>query len=469
MVWNRENYQVETLECEGEQVTFRAYRNLVYVERPVDVSFQQMNLFIPCQYYEGGSINGYNGDTAPIFMPNMVGGYRPGILGEPGYKEVDGKEMPNTILRALQHGYVVASPAIRGRTKQNENGDFLGKAPACVVDYKAAVRYVRSLAQEIPGDTERIITNGTSAGGALSSLMGSTGNHPDYAPYLEALGAAQTSDAVFAASCYCPITNLEHADMAYEWEFGGETEYHRRKKHEENGRIFYTPVEGAMSELQIQTSEDLQAMFPAYLNSLELKNAQGELLTLDAKDNGSFKEHMKGIVMASAQRALEQGVNLFDKAWLTIEEGKVTAMEWEAYVHDITRMKCAPAFDDLALKSAENDLFGTIQGEDRHFTEYGVEHSLEQGGMAEENIIKMLNPMHYIADKQALNAKYFRIRHGECDRDTSLAISAILTLKLEEAGCKVDYHAPWNVPHAGDYDLDELFQWIDEICEQEKK
>ena len=31
-------------------------------------------------------------------------------------------------------------------------------------------------------------------------------------------------------------------------------------------------------------------------------------------------------------------------------------------------------------------------------------------------------------------------------------------------GCEVDYHSPWNTPHAGDYDLDELFAWIDGIC-----
>jgi len=23
---------------------------------------------------------------------------------------------------------------------------------------------------------------------------------------------------------------------------------------------------------------------------------------------------------------------------------------------------------------------------------------------------------------------------------------------------------PWEIPHSGDYDLDELFQWIDGIC-----
>ena len=76
----------------------------------------------------------------------------------------------------------------------------------------------------------------------------------------------------------------------------------------------------------------------------------------------------------------------------------------------------------------------------------------------------MMNPMPYIFDEKAQTAKYFRIRHGECDRDTSLAISAMLALKLKEAGCQVDYQSPWNIPHAGDYDLEELFAWIDEIC-----
>lgn len=84
--------------------------------------------------------------------------------------------------------------------------------------------------------------------------------------------------------------------------------------------------------------------------------------------------------------------------------------------------------------------------------------------MADEKIIKMMNPMYYIGDEQADTAQHWRIRHGECDRDTSLAISAILTAKLREAGRRVDYHSPWNVPHAGDYDLDELFAWIDGIC-----
>ena len=139
-------------------------------------------------------------------------------------------------------------------------------------------------------------------------------------------------------------------------------------------------------------------------------------------------------------------------------------MDFPAYARAITRMKTAPAFDGLELETAENDLFGSENVNCRHFTKYSLEHSKKRGEMAPEQVVRMLNPMSYVDAADAQKAKYFRIRHGECDRDTSLAISAMLVAKLRAQGCSVDYHAPWGVPHAGDYDLDELFAWIDEIC-----
>ena len=45
-----------------------------------------------------------------------------------------------------------------------------------------------------------------------------------------------------------------------------------------------------------------------------------------------------------------------------------------------------------------------------------------------------------------------------------LAVSALLAAALREQGIQVDYHLPWGLPHAGDYDLPELFSWIDGIC-----
>lgn len=449
MQFEQEKYTVEQITLAGETVEIRAFRNRVYVDKPVNREFQQMNIFAPEDYYRGKSINGYDLHTAPIFMPNTVGGYMPGPLAEPEISNWGNAGEPNSIFQALRHGYVVAAPAIRGRVQQNGEGIYTGKAPACIVDYKAAVRYLRYFSEEIPGDVEKIITSGTSAGGALSSLMGVTGNHPDYEPYLEKIGAAKTGDHIFAASCYCPITNLEHADMAYEWQFVGVNGYWGDKQ---------------LDEKQIKVSEELAKAFPAYANSLNLKDKNGLRLSLDEKGDGSLKEYVKNKVLESAKKAMDRGADIFSKIWLNFENGEPVSVDWKGYVCDIARLKPAPSFDGLLLNTAENDLFGSEMVNLRHFTKYGREHSLCGGEMAEEMQVKLMNPMNYIEDEMAMTAKYFRIRHGECDRDTSLVISAMLTLKLEEQGKEVDYHLPWGLPHSGDYDLDELFEWIDGIC-----
>lgn len=466
MHFDKNDYHVETLTLGKETLRFRSWRNLVYVDKPVNEEYQQMNIFAPEAYFEGKTINGYDIGTAPVFVPNTVGGYMPGPLDQPG-PDRRNDAAPNTIFRALQHGYVVAAPAIRGRVQKDENGKNTGKAPACIVDYKAAVRYLHFFSDDLPGDERKIITNGTSAGGAISSLMGATGNHPDYAPYLEAIGAAQAGDEIFAASCYCPITNLEHADMAYEWQFCGVNDYHRmHMKMDEGGRPSFTAVDGVMTPLQIKTSAEEAALFPAYVNGLCLRDKDGSPLCLDANGEGSFREYIKRIVLASAQRAMDNGTDVSDKKWLTVREGRAVSMDFAAYVRDITRMKTAPAFDALTMDSFENDLFGNETVSCRHFTKYSTENSLADASCAEPELIRLLNPMYYIEDERAATAKHWRIRHGETDRDTSLAVSAILAVKLENNGFDVDYHSPFNTPHSGDYDLDELFAWIDRICRE---
>ena len=217
----------EHMACGDETIAYRAYRGIVYVAHPAAADAEQMNLFIPAAYFTGGTVHGYTAETAPIFLPNGVGGYMPGEAGEPAIGG-RGAEGPNAVLTALSRGYVVAAPAVRGRTTQDADGAYVGKAPAFLVDYKAAVRYLRYNKDRLPaGDTEKIISDGTSAGGALSALLGATGNSAEYEPYLQAIGAADARDDIFASMDYCPITDLEHADMAYEWMFSGVNEYHQ--------------------------------------------------------------------------------------------------------------------------------------------------------------------------------------------------------------------------------------------------
>ena len=80
--FKKNHYTIEEVTLCGETVRFRAFRDLVYVEKPVNVEFQKMNLFVPESYYEGTSINGYDLLSAPVFMPNTVGGYMPGFYRE---------------------------------------------------------------------------------------------------------------------------------------------------------------------------------------------------------------------------------------------------------------------------------------------------------------------------------------------------------------------------------------------------
>jgi hypothetical protein len=215
----------KTLNYEGRAIKFVAYENIVYVGNPQSKDSQSLSIYVPAEYLKGGEVNGYTAKTAPIFLPNGVGGYMPGKILPPVEKD-NFTQQPNASLTALARGLVVVSPAIRGRTTV-ENGVYVGKAPALIVDYKAAVRYLRHNKNRLPaGDTEKIISNGTSAGGALSALLGSTGNAPEYEPYLQEVGAADERDDIFASSDYCPITNLENASAAYEWIFYGENKYY---------------------------------------------------------------------------------------------------------------------------------------------------------------------------------------------------------------------------------------------------
>lgn len=482
-----DKFEVKTYREDGRSITCRAFEGLSYCAAPVD-PIQKLNLFVPEAYYQGEKINGYDLHSAPIFAPNTVGGYMPGPVDAPGRNF---KGEVNSVFEALEHGYVVACPGVRGRTsggkseeffvggkaqaEGTDTGRFVGKAPALIVDMKAVIRYLRHNKETIPGNVEHIITSGTSAGGALSAMTGAAGNSPDYEPYLKAIGAADERDDIFAASCYCPIHNLEHADAAYEWLFCGHRDYHRMNLVNRDGKVEMQPVNGEMSDEQMELSEELKKLFPAYVNSLNLTDREGNALTLEADGEGSFKEYVRGLILESAQRELDThdsserlhnlavpGSEVERQTCLTIEDGRAAALDWESFVSAITRMKTTPAFDALDLNSPENEEFGTEEIKARHFTEFGKEHSLAGGEIADAQTIKLLNPTAYIG--KADTAKHWRIRHGAFDRDTSLAIPVILATLLENNGYSVDFRFPWGLPHSGDYDLKELFEWIDGIC-----
>lgn len=476
----------ESASLNGKTVSWQTYAKIPYVKRPSCGSCQRLTVYVPEAYLKGGTVNGYTKETAPIFLPNSVGGYMPGDIADPKKPNFDGGE--SALLAALARGYVVVSPAIRGRTTKNAAGRYVGKAPALIVDYKAAVRYLRAVKNELPaGNTDRIISDGTSAGGALSVLLGSTGNDPRYLPYLKKIGAAKARDDIFAAIVFCPITLLSHADEAYEWVFKDETVYHQGKipggmmqppKAVGNGaapaaRPDNAPTEAAaglpLSGKQIAASKVLARAFPATLNRFGLKDADGKSLTLKADGTGSFADYIRSLYIASAEGALKSGADISRFKCLTVKDGHVTAIDMKAYAKEVNRLKPVPAFDWFDAGSGENDEFGTVKNTPRHFTAFSSARDPKHHAMAPAKGIALLDPFTSISRKDVTVAPHFRIRHGFEDRDTVLAVPASVALKLAEKGSDVDFAVKWGKGHAGDYDLDSMFDWADGVVKKAAK
>lgn len=480
-------YVVKTAVYEGQSFSYRAYEGIVYVRNPVDAAYQNLNFYVREELCEGKAIGGYTAETAPIWFPNSVGGYMPGPASVPGLN-FEGKT--NSLVVALAKGLVVAAPGVRGRTLQDASGTYYGKAPAVIVDLKAAVRYLRANDAAMPGSAERIVSNGTSAGGAVSVLLGATGNNADYEPYLKALGAADARDDIWAVSAYCPITNLDNADSAYEWLLGGlpstkaqepmpigapgmpagaqaaPTGAQSLPPAPQGGQTASNPwgaptsTGGALTEAQKQLSARLAALFPAYLNSLGLTTAGGQALTLGPDGAGSFKEYLAALALNSAQAALDAGTDFSAFPFVTVKDGIATGLDWDGFIAFMGRKKSVPSFDSLDAGSGENNLFGTAAVNNQHFTAFGAAADAAGATSADPAIVKMMNPMDYIGTEGTTSSRFWRIRHGTVDSDTSMAIPAILATYLSDKGYSVDFALPWNVKHSGDYDLDENFAWI---------
>ena len=464
---------------DGTRVRYTAYERLYFVTNIEDSAYQFLNVYVP----DGAT------QQTPIFLRTYVGGYMASAAGQPQDGDASG--------RALKEGYVLVIPGSRGRNstviadkKDKKKGIkkgqtiYTGRAPAAILDLKAAIRYLRHFDAVMPGNAERIITDGTSAGGAMSSLMGATGNNPAYEPMLQAMGAADERDDVFASVCYCPIIDLDHADMAYEWLYNGTD----------------SRQQGDADVLAV--SNELKAMFPAYLASLNLYTPGGTLLTAD-----NYLDYVKGELIRSAQIAKNAGADISDSLGFVFSEeagfgappinGGMTRMggdkkpmgnrppmmmrlggskrvgeyiidldmdKYLNYVVSTRPLKTAPAFDTQGVvgqnASGENEEFGDSKGNSVNFTEYSA---AKTGNVVTQEIaqnVALLNPMNFIGDGVTDVAPHWYIRHGARDRDTSFPVPINLALKLQNAGKDVNFLLAWNRPHSGDYALDELFEWI---------
>ena len=256
-------------------------------------------------------------------------------------------------------------------------------------------------------------------------------------------------------------------------------------------------------------SDDMAASFATYINELGLTDEDGNILTLDATDDGiytsgTYYDYVLSVIEESLNNFLSDtefpytsgstemadggfagggdtpsgdmpsgdgapsgdGMNSdsssetyetaadyiaslnSDVEWITYDETTNTASitSIEAFVeHCKTATKDVGAFDDLNRSQAENMVFGNSEEDLQNTDALGNDSQTRQN---------MYNPLYYISSSYdgygtSTLAKYWRINTGITQGDTSLTTELNLALALESCDSveSVDFTTVWGQGH----------------------
>ena len=469
-----------------------------------NLSNQTMLVYAPAAYFttdEAGKVTGidyeavvgnYTAATAPIVYLNECGGWR---SSSPRSVDTD----------YIEQGMIYVTAGARSRDADDENGVPSGKAPTQMVDLKSGIIELRANSNVIPGDKERIISIGTSGGGQMSSILGASGNMPEYYAYMYGSGVLGVSknadgsyssvypDNIYGAQLYCPIADLEDADLAYAWWWVDLADL---------GGVY----RGTLTDFDRRLQELEADAFVEYLNSLHLTDAAGTALTLDGLRSGSYYDAILQNISDALNAAVSAG--LVDPSaeypdssdWLVLNgNGTWSVTDMAGFMVGTglvnNRNKAIPGFDPLD-KSAENDAFGAAEEDAVHFSrsvatilsDHYDELSALDGFDAElvdsyigealtgehaDLIAEQANLLNateimlgYDGHRAVDPAPYWRDRSGTADQHTSFSVGYNILLAAQSLGAKVDYHLVWAMGHGSNEGTSTgtFIDWINEIC-----
>ena len=514
---------------------------VVYVANPASLDYETLGIYVPGAYLEA-SDNGDGTYTASVKSDAQVGQFTaataPYVLpvNTPGYNASQAPTwLADGIASYTQAGMIYLQPGIRGRdnTIDSQGQEVVGGAPWGVTDLKAAIRYVRYNKDVLPGDTDKIVSFGHSGGGAQSAILGASGDSTLYNPYLEALGAAMKdkegnpiSDAPYGTMTWSPITSLDYADAAYEWNLGQFADSNTR-------------AEGTFTQA---LSQDLAKEYANYINQLGLKH-EGQALTLTESSEGiytqgSYATYLEGVVNQSLNNFLDDtsfpytsdgagpGVSTesvtyetaqayidslnAETQWVTYDaaanRAKISSLaDFAKYVK--TASKSVPAFDALDRSLAENAVFGVADANELHFdqlvarllknnqakyeslTDWNSQYVTDfESDLAKTDSLgktiaerqDLYNPMFYLTSaysgyQTSKPASHWRIRSGLSQGDTALTVETNLALALENqangAVKSVDFATVWGqgntTAERTGHASANFIQWVQEIVAQD--
>jgi hypothetical protein len=183
------------------------------------------------------------------------------------------------------------------------------------------------------------------------------------------------------------------------------------------------------------------------------------------------------------------------RASVTVDTSSFNYDKYLYYIASNKTLKVPMAFSNVGMGIAaqnEDNLFGTS---DQAYTPYEFyswnndkdgENSAgkdETGKTWEEFMqtkegkalalqLEMASPIPYLTnhtvsgsrDSLGDSAPYWYVRHGMADRDTSFALQTVLRYAItNDASIKdASFEFAWLKPHAGDYDVQEAYSWLDD-------
>ena len=273
--------------------------NVTYCGDPQNITYETLGIYVPgeymtcieltstskyaCKTNSTGTKGSYTATNAPFVMPVQTSGY--------SAMEAPTSYDYNTVSSFIEKGIIYIYAGCRGRYEGTEttNNYYMG-APWGVTDLKAAIRFLRYNANSLPGNLNSFYTFGHSGGGAQSCLMGVTGNSDLFKEYLENISAAmnytnetEIKDNVKGSQCWCPITNLDTADAAYEWNMGQ----------------YFSTGTRANGTFTKALSDDLVSEYVKYVNNITLKDPKGNILNLTNTNNGTYYDYLKSVIEES--------------------------------------------------------------------------------------------------------------------------------------------------------------------------
>lgn len=497
-------------------------KGVPYCLKPVDASIQVLDIYVPAEYldakengdgtytcttHEGGTFTredgvSYTAKNAPIIYQNTIDGYAQGdLLQLTSGRKGNGVGTYNSY---LESGYVLVSVGSRGITSKVD-----GTAPACIVDLKAGIRLLKANDSVIPGDANKIIATGTSAGGAVTSVLGASGNAEEYLPYLEEIGARlDSTDDIYCALVFCPITNLGIGDAAYEWLHASETMVASGFGMGGFGGMGGPNVDGmggpggmggpnaggmggfggpggpggAGTDEKAEPEEfsafELalhKALYEAYLKDLETMG-----LDPDEFYEG-FLGQINDCIAYYVEHYVEDLEAFADENDILLRDGEsFSAESVEAFVSEyMGRSKGVPSFDSLEHKNKENDLFDgehfsqelltVLEGLSGEYKEAAAVLDDFRAQLTAERLkeVDLMTPIYFLQNSEsAVAAPYWRFRIGTNDGDLGAVAAWTITQLLEnEQGCTVDYGLVWGVGHmSADYSYGDVQAYVDSIC-----